>query len=171
MSATQPTSIMSHWHKMFAGMQLSSNEFYNAIDKELAQHSLKDVKTERVNLAEGGVLSAKREYLQIRRKEHVYHICAAPYGNGFFVSSWHGYVESGFWATLAALPFIGFWVRLFSATMKPMTYYKIDTGLMFQSVAHGSVLAALDEVTTAKGIRQLSDEERKPIMRDFFSRI
>jgi hypothetical protein len=171
MSHAQPTSIMSHWHKMFAGMQQSSNEFYSAIEKQLAQHQLKDVKTERVNLSEGGVLSAKREYLQIRRKEHVYHICAAPYGDGFFVSSWLGHIESGFWAMLAGLPVVGFWVRIFKMTMKPMTYYAIDTALMFQSVAHGSVLAALDQVTTAKGLRALPEDERKPVMRDFFSRI
>ena len=171
MGRARPASIISHWDQMIQGMQQSSNEFYAAIDLQLAPHMLADTKTERVNIAEGGIFSAKREYLQVRRNEHVFHICAAPFGNGFFVSWWLGEIESGLFATLAEIPFIGVVVRLFRSAVKPITYFRVDTALMFQSVTHGAVLAALDEVTTAKGLKALSELERKPVMRDFFSRI
>lgn len=167
MKAT-PNIILSHWNQLVPGLQQSAQEFYGAIESFLSLHNLKDVKIERVTFAEGGMLSAKREYLQIRRSSHVFHVCAAPYGNGFFVSSWLGQVESGFFAWLATLPFVG-WI--FERFIKPLTYYKIDTAMMFQSVAHGSLLAALDAVTEARGLRALTESERKPVMRDFFSQI
>jgi hypothetical protein len=171
MGAVAATSILSHWNHMVPGMQQSSAEFYGAIDEHLKSQGLDDTKTERVNIAEGGILSAKREYLQVRRKEHVFHICAAPFGSGFFVSWWLGEVESGLWAMLSGIPYIGFIFRLLASVAKPTTYYRIDTAMMFQSATHGAVLATLDAVTSAKGMRALSESERKPITRDFFSKL
>ena len=43
-----------------------------------------------VEWPEGGLLSAKRLYLRVIRKEHVFDICGAPFGNGFFFSWWLG---------------------------------------------------------------------------------
>ena len=168
MAYVNPTTILSHWNQMIPGLRQSAQEFYGSVETFLAPHDLKNVKLERVNLSEGGLLSAKREYLQIRRGEHVFHVCAAPFGNGFFISSWLGQVESGLFAWLASLPFIGWFFQRF---VKPLTYYKIDTALMFQSVAHGAVMEALDGITQAKGLRSLSESERKPVMRDFFAQI
>ena len=51
------------------------------------------------------------------------------------------------------------------------TYYSVDTALMFQSVTHGAVTAALDNALNAKGQRTLSDVDRRPIMKDFFERL
>lgn len=171
MGAVAATSILSHWNHMVPGMQQSSTEFYGAVDQALTAQGISDTKSERVNIAEGGILSAKREYLQVRRKEHVFHICAAPFGSGFFVSWWLGEVESGLWATLSSIPYIGFIFRLIASVAKPTTYYRIDTALMFQSATHGAVLSALDAVTSAKGVRTLTENERKPIMRDFFGQL
>jgi hypothetical protein len=167
MAHVAPTTILSHWNQMVPGLQQSSQDFYVAIEDLIAPHNLKNVKVERVNLHEGGVFSAKREYLQIRRSEHVFHVCAAPFGSGFFISWWLGQVEGGLWAWLSGLPFIGGLLQRFA---KPLTYYKLDTALMFQSVTHGAVLQALDGVTEARGLRALSETERKPVMRDFFAR-
>jgi len=115
---------------MVPGLQQSAQEFYASIEACLSPHGLQD-------------LSADREYQQIRQSSHVFHVCAAPYGNGLFVSSWLGQIESGFFAWLASLP-LG---RIFQRFVKPLTYYKVDTASMFQSIAHGAVLAALDGVT------------------------
>jgi hypothetical protein len=155
MGAVATTSTLSHWDHMFQGMQQSSDEFYTRVEQYLALHNLKDTKLERVKFSEGGIFSSKREYLQIRRGDHVFHLCAAPFGNGFFVSSWLGAVKRG----------------LFSRLFKPLTYYKVDTALMFQSVTHGAVLATLDEITTAKGLESLVFMERRPEMRDLFTRL
>ena len=171
MSAVTPTQILSNWNNRVPGMDQSSNEFYQGVEAAIAAEKLPDVKCERVNIAEGGMLSAKREYLQVRRKELVFHICAAPYGTGFFLSWWLGEVQSGILVALSNLPFIGFIFRFLAAASKPMTYYRIDTAMMFQSVVHGSVMSTLDEVMNAKGLRALSETERKPVMRDFFAQL
>lgn len=171
MSRANPTTVVSHWNHLVSGMQQSSNEFYTAVDRILKSEKVDDTKTERVNIAEGGLLSAKREYFQVRRKGHVFHICAAPFGSGFFVSWWLGEVRSGLFAELTAIPYIGPIFGFLASVAKPLTYYKVDTALMFQSVTHGAVLQALDEVIDAKGMRALTETEKKPIMRDFFSQL
>lgn len=168
MGHTAPTTVISHWNHRFDGMQQSSHDFYAEVERRLQTQNLGDMKTERVNLSEGGVFSAKREYLQVRRKEHVFHVCAAPFGNGFFISWWLGHVESGFWAWLAGLPVIGFFVQNF---LKPLTYYKLDTALMFQSVIHSVLVEVLDGLAKQTGLRALTEGERKPIMRDVFARM
>jgi hypothetical protein len=171
MGATNPNTVLSHWSHLIPGLEQSATAFYDAIDRSLQGHKLSDTKTERVTMAEGGILSAKREYLQVRRKEHVFHICAAPFGNGFFVSWWLGEVRSGLFAELASLPYVGFVFRLLAAAAKPLTYYRVDTALMFQAVTHGAVLEVLDGAVSATGVRALTSDERKPTMRDFFSRL
>lgn len=171
MGAVAATSILSHWNHMVPGMAQSAMDFYGAVERSLLAQHLDDTKTERVNIAEGGILSAKREYLQVRRREHVFHICAAPFGSGFFVSWWLGEVRSGLFAQLASLPYVGFIFRILANVAKPLTYYRIDTALMFQSVTHGAVLEALDGAITARGARALTELERKPIMRDFFDQL
>jgi hypothetical protein len=171
MSAAKPSEHLSHWYHHISGLEQSANAFYDAVTRALGEHNLKDTKAERVEIAEGGILSAKREYLQVRRKEHVFHICAAPYGNGFFVSWWLGEMQSGLFAYLASLPYVGFIFKLLAAAAKPLTYYRVDTALMFQSVTHGAVLQVLDSATTATGLRSLTPDERKPIMQNFFARL
>ncbi len=37
---------------------------------------------------EGGVLSAKREYLRIQRGNLAFDVCTAPHGSGYFFSWW-----------------------------------------------------------------------------------
>lgn len=165
MSKVIPTAIISHWNHMAQGLALSSQEFYAEIERLIGIHNLNDLKTERVNLSEGGLLSSKREYLQVKRGDHVFHVCAAPYGHGFFVSWWLGAVEQGIVAWLATKPVIGFLVR---NLVKPLTYYKIDTALMFQSITHSAVSEALNGMLSAKGLRALTEHEQKPVMRDFF---
>ena len=171
MGTVSASTILSHWNHLVPGMQQSSNEFYAAVDRALNAQGIDDTKTERVNIAEGGLLSAKREYLQVRRKGHVFHICAAPFGSGFFVSWWLGEVRSGLLAELTAIPYIGPILGFLANATKPLTYYKVDTALMFQSVTHGAVLEALDKAIDAKGMRALTDVEKKPIMRDFFGQL
>lgn len=171
MSASEPTSVISHWNHMVPDMQQSSDSFYTAVTNILQGQSLADTKVERVNLAEGGIFSSKREYLQVRRKDHVFHVCAAPFGSGFFISWWLGEIESGLFAWLSSLPFVGWMFTLLRNLVKPLTYYRIDTALMFQSVTHGAVLAALDEISEAKGQRGIPESERTPVMRDFWGKL
>lgn len=69
-------------------------------------------------------------------------------------------------AVLAIPLFGGLYERLF----KPPTYYKMDTAIMFQSMVHGAVLDVIDPLLHIKGVRALSELERKPIMRERYQR-
>ena len=68
---------------------------------------------------------------------------------------------------MLVIPIIGF---LLEHMFLPPTYYRIDSALMFQESIKKSVLEVIDGMTTAKGIRALSEDERKPVLKDFFQR-
>lgn len=167
MAHTSPELVISHWYNLMENFQASPKEFYASIEAAIQRRGIPDAKTSRVDWQEGGMFSAKREYLRIRRKSHIFDVCGAPFGTGFFVSWWLVEVPSGLFALLAEIPVIGL---LFRPFITPATYYKIDTALMYQSAVHTAVLEVVDEMTKAKGIRALSELERKPILRDFYTR-
>ncbi len=217
------SSIISHWHHPIENFQTSPLEFYAAVEQALQPRQIPDISTSRVDWKEGGILSARREYLRIQRGKLVFDICAAPFGTGFFFSSWlteppptHGLSFAfliflagiavfgiltqvfgfiiGFFLTLIGFPLLivvgGYLVRrgdfgveiedtilaipffgpLYERIFKPVTYYKMDTALMFQSAVHGAVLEVVEKLLSAKGVRAMSELERKPIMRGLYQR-
>jgi hypothetical protein len=162
--AEKVAEILSHWYHLTEGLHCSSQAFYTALERAIDNRKLPDVRLSRIDHHEGGILSAKREYLRVRRKELIFDICAAPFGAGFFVSWWLGELPG---CLLAAIPGVA-WI--YHRFLKPMTYYRIDTALMFQESVHAAVLEILDGATKAKGLRALSELDRKPIMAGLFSR-
>jgi pantoate kinase len=66
-----------------------------------------------------------------------------------------------------AIPGIGWLMNRF---FMPPTYYRIDTESMFQTAIHCAVQEVVDQMTAAKGLRALTELERKPILREFFQR-
>jgi len=158
--------VISHWYQLLEGVQGSPKDFYGTVNKAIEERQIPQAKTSVVQWPEGGVGSARREYLRVRRKEHIFDICGAPFGPSFFVSWWL-WIPPGCAGVLLAIP----WVGIFAERLvRPNTYYKVDTALMFQSAVHAAVLEAVDGMTTAKGRRGLSELERKPVMREFLAR-
>jgi len=227
-------NIISHWHKPFGDFQASSDEFYRSVESGLDRRQLPRISVSRVKWHEGGVLSARREYLRVARQKVAFDCCAAPFGTGFFFSWWLGEKRPSrvvcwllllLFAALAfflwrlcfthlviprelarrvppfliswllviaiaalvfflyllttkaadmdwddpiiAVPILGF---VYEKFLRPETYYQTDTILMFQSAVHSAVCEAIDALTTARGLRALTDEEKKPILRDFLRR-
>ncbi len=160
-------SIFSHWYHLVEGLQASPKEFYTSVEQAVDKRRIPDSRMTRVDWREGGLLSAKREYLRVRRKEFIFDICGAPFGTGFFFSWWLGEVPSGFWALVSLVPIFG---PLFTRTFRPDTYYKVDTALMFQEAVSQAVFDVINQTTSAKGLRPLSELERKPILREFQAR-
>lgn len=80
--------VVSHWHKLIDNFSTSSGAFYNAVEVTLDDRKIAGLKTARVNWNEGGVLSPRREYLRVYGEHHCFDVCAAPFGNGYFFSSW-----------------------------------------------------------------------------------
>jgi uncharacterized YccA/Bax inhibitor family protein len=171
-----------------------------------------------VDWKEGGLLSARREYLRVKRGKLSFDVCAAPFGTGFFFSSWlielpakYGVLillaviffgfcflgvcvqVAGFWwglflgaigfpvllllfayvvrrgnvgvaveDAILATPILGW---LYARIFKPNTFYKMDTTMMFQSAVHAAVLEVVESLLSAKGVRAMTELERKPIMK------
>lgn len=78
--------VHKHWYSPVENFELPSNDFYKRIEQELAARKVPGLETSRVELAEGGLLSDKREYLRLRRERLVFDICAAPFGTSYFFS-------------------------------------------------------------------------------------
>ena len=66
---------------------VSTEEFYDAIEAELAAKQMPDLAITRELFAEGGLLSLKRVYLRMRRERYIFDICAAPFGTSYFFST------------------------------------------------------------------------------------
>jgi hypothetical protein len=217
------SSVISHWHHSIESFQTSPLQFYAAVEQALRPREIPDISTSRVDWKEGGFLSARREYLRVQRGKLVFDVCAAPFGTGFFFSSWltelpptygllyamlillagpvmlaifvleFGFLAGSFLALIGfsllilvagyvvrrgdlgvaaedailAIPIFG---TLYERIFKPVTYYKMDTAMMFQSAVHAAVLEVVDQLISAKGIRAMSELERKPIMRGLYGR-
>ncbi len=166
-SGSKNQIIFSHWYNLVENMRQSTKQFYQCLDETISRRNLADTKTDRIDYHEGGFFSAKREYFRVQRKEHIFDICAAPYGNGFFVSWWLGEKPSPFWEFMLKIPLLG---PLLFGVVRPNTYYKLDTALMFQTSIHQAVLEVLDQTTKTQGLRSLTELERKPILTDLLRR-
>lgn len=165
MAKAASTVVIGHWSQLLSGFSTTPKQFYDSVEDKIFRRGIPKAKNSRVDWREGGFFTVKREYLRIRRNEFVFDICGAPFGNDFFVSWWLGEVPSGFRAFLSGLPLIGW---LFGKFVRPVTYYRIDTALMFQSAIHRAVQDVIDEWTEERGLRALTELERKPILKTFF---
>ncbi len=68
---------------------------------------------------------------------------------------------------LLAIPLLGLsWRILFL----PETYYRTDTRIMYQTAVHAAVMEVIDSMTKTQNLERITDDARKPIMRDLFKR-
>ena len=84
----RPGEVISHWHVLLPDHRASALDYYGAVEEELKRREVPGLRTERVDWREGGVTSAKREYLRIGRERLTFDLCAAPFGTGYFFSWW-----------------------------------------------------------------------------------
>ena len=78
--------VHQHWYVPLFDFRISTQEFYLAIEKELDERKVPDLEIARIEFAEGGILSAQRQYLRLRRERLVLDICSAPFGTSWFFS-------------------------------------------------------------------------------------
>lgn len=78
--------VIAHWYALVPEFQAASATFYAGIETDLKSREVPGLKISRVEFAEGGLLSAKREYLRMTRERLVFDICAAPFGTSYFYS-------------------------------------------------------------------------------------
>jgi hypothetical protein len=68
------------------------------------------------------------------------------------------YGDRGLEPTVLSMPITGF---VYGLIFRPVTYFNEDTALMFRESVHHAVTEAIDQVTSAQGVRGLSEEARK----------
>jgi hypothetical protein len=59
--------VIEHWYSLVAAQTFSSREFYDHIEGAIKAQQVPALDASRVDLSEGGALSAKREYLRFKR--------------------------------------------------------------------------------------------------------
>lgn len=97
--------VIEHWYSLISSESFSSKETYDHIEKEIAAQKVPGLAISHVDLAEGGLLSDKREYLRMKRERLIFDVCAAPVGVNYFFS-YRFYVEPvivRLWEMLAVL--------------------------------------------------------------------
>lgn len=222
-----PDSIFAHWSKLIENFQVTPSQFYDLLVKAIKQRNIPDTTIESVLWSEGGVFTAKREYLRVRRNEYTYDICGAPFGTGFFISSWlirspkNLLIAFGtllallfgtfilwaiFFSIFLAIPLptairvagsivgilmypliviaVGIAIRqgiipieqtildiplfgyLYTLIFQPITYYRIDSMIVFHEMMHSVLMQAVEELTKEKGLFVLTESDRKPILKD-----
>jgi hypothetical protein len=78
--------VLDHWYSLVPDFSQSTKDFYNSVEAELKLREVPGLSVDYVDFTEGGVLSAKREYLRMTRERLVFDVCAAPFGTSFFFS-------------------------------------------------------------------------------------
>lgn len=106
------SDVISHWHHSVEDLSSSSLDFYVALESALKGKEA-PVRTERIELGEGGILSAKRTYLRVSYERFVFDIGAAPFGKDFLFSWWLGRRVLEFGGVLGCGVLIGLPVVLF----------------------------------------------------------
>jgi hypothetical protein len=81
-----PSNVEAHSYQFIENISVSSHGFYHAVVRNLLSRQVPNMIPTRIEYHEGSILSAKREYLRLRRDRIVFDVCAAPFGTGFFVS-------------------------------------------------------------------------------------
>lgn len=164
MSST--TEVISHWNTLIENFRMSPQEFYNVVTMAIEKREIPNAKIHRFTWKESHLLSARREYLRISCNNDFYFaVCAAPYGTGFFVSWWLLEPPDGcLLSLLAGFPYLS---AIAQVLVKPWTPYRMDTAAMFQTATHSAITEVIDAITSAQGIRGLTEIERKPVMQKF----
>ncbi|SDE73732.1 hypothetical protein SAMN05216464_1091 [Mucilaginibacter pineti] len=145
---SKPT-VRTHSYQHFEDLQLSSKEFYSALENLIKGYQYPDVTLSVVAKREGGIASSSREYLQVSKAPYNFLICAAPFGRSFFVSWWMEDGDDWLTAFFQRLPLIG---RLFGPYAK--SYYQVDTELIFTQSIDAIVRAAVGKLAAEHGYRQ-----------------
>lgn len=164
----EQTQLLSRWYRHIDGLNQSAQALYAAIETAVNARKLPDVKFSRVDYKEGGMFSAKREYMRIRRDDLTFEICGAPFGTGFFVSARMFVEGAGIDSFLGGMLGHGVAGGLAKAIANPDTFYRQDTALMYQQLVHGAILEVVDAMTDAAQLPRIAEGERKPIMLGFY---
>jgi hypothetical protein len=146
------TEVISHWHHTFDRTHFSVQEFYAATSQAVADRKVPGAERFRVTHDERVFLSAEREYLRVTWRQQTFDICAAPYGEGFYVSWWFVERTTRLRRLLMRIPGVKLWYE-------GKTYHILDLEETVSDLVHACVLESVDAMTGTRG-STLSEAER-----------
>lgn len=141
------------WQNFYDGFAFSASEFYAKVKAGLDERKITHVSITNESFLESHIFSDKREYLRITRAEYVFYICAAPFGTGTFVSEWLCIKSEG---RLNRIPILS---KLMGKDRGDKSFYQMDTESMTRMAIHSTVLEVLNSLTSASGVRGLTELE------------
>lgn len=125
--------VLSHWYSLVPNFNTSTQEFYQAVERELTERKVPGLEMTRVEFSEGGLLSDKREYLRMSRERLVFDICAAPFGTAYFFSCRFAEIPAVIKLWQLALLFVAFW--MITAMTWRLAGFWIGTFLLIAALA------------------------------------
>lgn len=143
------------WQNFYDGFAFPSSDFYAKVKAGLEERKIPNISITNESFLESHIFSDKREYLRISRAEYVFYVCAAPFGTGTFVSEWLCIKREG---SFNRIPIIS---KLAGKDRADKSFYQMDTESMTRMAIHSTVLDVLDSLTTASGVRGLTELEAK----------
>jgi hypothetical protein len=72
------SSTFCHWDHLIEIADAKTMVFYKAVEEAIERRRIPDSSRSRIDYREGGLLSAKREYLRVKRLTYTFDICGAP---------------------------------------------------------------------------------------------
>ena len=130
--------VLDHWISFADTLTLPPQEFYAAVEQELASRKIPSMEVSRVEHAEGGLLSDNRLYLRMIRERLAFDTCAAPFGTGFFFSC----------RTVHSPPVLKLWHLAVAVVFFSIVYSLLTDllGTVFANIAMVALLIAIAEV-------------------------
>lgn len=141
--------VLSHWIAFVESFSLAPQEFYQLIERALAQRKIPGLEISRVEYGEGGLLSDQRIYLRMIRERLAFDTCAAPFGTGFFFSCRTVYSPAvlRWWHLLVVLVF-------FNLTLGVLTQL---LGYSFAILAQLTLILAIIQVFRNSAVAKVAD--------------
>ena len=147
---------IKNWRHHFKQFHIPALDVYAAIERNIQELGIPDVTCSRIKAFEHGIFSAQREYLSVDCKNYKFHICSAPFGIDSYVSWWlrvkdESLLRQGY-------------AKLLPSLAKYRSYYHLDTEHLLIECIHEAIINAIDEISTQKGIRRLTEQERRLVI-------
>jgi hypothetical protein len=151
----RPGDVVAHWHHFVEDFNTSSLEFYSALEATLLVKQA-PVRPQRIDWAEGGILSAKREYLRATYGRYSFDIAAFPFGRDFFFSWWltkrrpESALVLGCGAMIALLVVLVVFLKL-AGYIIGFVLFAVATGATYAALANGAIAGGdmLDDIMLA----------------------
>jgi len=83
---SRKAAVYSHWGTLMPDCHFSTKDFYSTLETAIRAKEWPGADIFRLEYAEAGLLSHKREYFRVIRGRQVFDVCAATFGKDYFFS-------------------------------------------------------------------------------------